>query len=209
MGLNGQRRGGNRRLRRRLTRAPEAMVGCPVARPRPGSAALPRAVRCALRRHRSRAGAPPRGHFDHAAGQLSAFLKLCKTPPCQTFTPPGTLLSRRRPGPGAPTGSAAAAGPSSSAEDPSPTASGTKPRVFQYEMAPRTFSRVRIIFAFSSWSSSILAARAESASPISAPRAAAPQARSTTACQSISMWWVVMTNHVTGAPPVPLLPHVL
>jgi hypothetical protein len=181
LGLNGQRRGGNRRLRRRLTRAPEAMVGCPVARPRPGSAALPRAVRCALRRHRSRAGAPPRGHFDHAVGQVSAFLKLCKTPPCQTFTPPGTLLSRRRSGPG----SVGAAGLASSAEYAPPTTSGTTPRVFQYEMAPRTFSRVRIIFAFSSLSNSILAACAESASPISAPRAVAPQASMTTACQTI------------------------
>ena len=114
------------------------------------------------------------GHFDHAVGQVSAFLKLCKTPPCQTFTPSGTLLSRRRPGPGAPAGSAGAAGPSPSAEDaPTP---GTKPRAAQCEMAPRTFSIVRIIFAFSSLSKLILAALADSASPMSAPRAATAQA---------------------------------
>eukprot|EP00964_Phaeocystis_antarctica_P040166 scaffold22962_cov64-Phaeocystis_antarctica.AAC.5 len=35
--------------------------------PLPGSAELPRAAGCALKRHRSRAGALPRGHLDHAA----------------------------------------------------------------------------------------------------------------------------------------------
>ena len=42
------------------------MAGHPLAGSRPGSAELPRAARRALRRHRSRAGARPRGHFDHA-----------------------------------------------------------------------------------------------------------------------------------------------
>ena len=37
-----------------------------MARSLPGSAELPRAARSALRRHRSRAGALPGGHFDHA-----------------------------------------------------------------------------------------------------------------------------------------------
>ena len=110
-------------------------------------------------------------------------MKLCKTPPCQTLTPPDTLLSRRRPGPGSPAGPADAAGPSSSAEDaPTP---GTKPRVAQCERAPRTFSMVRTIFAFSSLSNSILAALADSASPMSAPPAATAQASITTACQPI------------------------
>eukprot|EP00964_Phaeocystis_antarctica_P116403 scaffold80350_cov42-Phaeocystis_antarctica.AAC.2 len=45
----------------------QAVAGCPVAGPRPGSAELPRAARRALRRHRSPAGALPRGRFDHAA----------------------------------------------------------------------------------------------------------------------------------------------
>ena len=40
--------------------------GCPVAEPRPGSTELPRAARRALMRHRSRAGALPRLHIDHA-----------------------------------------------------------------------------------------------------------------------------------------------
>ena len=43
-----------------------AVAGCPVGRPLTGSTELPRATRRALGRHRSRAGAPPRGHFDHA-----------------------------------------------------------------------------------------------------------------------------------------------
>ena len=42
------------------------MAGRPVGRPLPGSTELPRAARRALRRHRSRAGAPPRGRFDPA-----------------------------------------------------------------------------------------------------------------------------------------------
>eukprot|EP00964_Phaeocystis_antarctica_P067504 scaffold40866_cov44-Phaeocystis_antarctica.AAC.2 len=61
-GLSGRRRW-NRWLRRRLARAKEAVVGRPVAGPRPGSAELPRAARRALSRRRSRAGALPRGHF--------------------------------------------------------------------------------------------------------------------------------------------------
>ena len=72
---------------------------------------------------RSRQAGPEQAQgssFDHAGRQVVAFLKLCKTPPCQTFTPPGTLLSRRRPRPGAPAGSADAAGPSCSAEDSPP-----------------------------------------------------------------------------------------
>ena len=40
-----------------------------MAELRPGSAALPRVARRALRRRRSRAGALPRGHFDHAGVQ--------------------------------------------------------------------------------------------------------------------------------------------
>eukprot|EP00964_Phaeocystis_antarctica_P098444 scaffold64469_cov44-Phaeocystis_antarctica.AAC.4 len=43
-----------------------AVAGRPVGRPLPGSAELPRAAGCALRRHRSRAEALPRVHFDHA-----------------------------------------------------------------------------------------------------------------------------------------------
>eukprot|EP00964_Phaeocystis_antarctica_P108048 scaffold72694_cov75-Phaeocystis_antarctica.AAC.5 len=42
------------------------MAGRLVARPPPGSAELPKAVRRALRRRRGRAGALPRLHFDHA-----------------------------------------------------------------------------------------------------------------------------------------------
>jgi hypothetical protein len=55
---------------RRLARAPQAVAGRPVSRP--GSAEPPIAVRRALRRRRSRAGAlpVPRGRFAHAAPQL-------------------------------------------------------------------------------------------------------------------------------------------
>eukprot|EP00964_Phaeocystis_antarctica_P030150 scaffold16998_cov59-Phaeocystis_antarctica.AAC.3 len=66
--LNGQRRW-NQRLCRRLARAPEAVAERPEGRLLPGSPELPRAARRALRRHRSRAGALPRGHFDYAAVQ--------------------------------------------------------------------------------------------------------------------------------------------
>ena len=66
--LDGQRQG-NRRLGRRLARAPEAVAGRPEGRPLPGSAELPRAARRALRRHRSRAGALSKGHFAHAAAR--------------------------------------------------------------------------------------------------------------------------------------------
>ena len=45
-------------------------MGAQWAGPFLGSCAeLPRAARCTLRRHRSRAGVLPRGHFDHAAVQ--------------------------------------------------------------------------------------------------------------------------------------------
>eukprot|EP00964_Phaeocystis_antarctica_P149783 scaffold117006_cov71-Phaeocystis_antarctica.AAC.2 len=50
----------------RLARAPAAAAGRPVGRPPLGRAELPRATRRALRRRKSRAGALPRGHFDHA-----------------------------------------------------------------------------------------------------------------------------------------------
>ena len=46
------------------------MAGHPVGRPLPGSAELPRAARRALRRHRRRAGALPKGHFDHAGERV-------------------------------------------------------------------------------------------------------------------------------------------
>ena len=42
----------------------EAVAGCPVAEPRPGSAEPPRAARRTLRSRRSRARAVLRGHFD-------------------------------------------------------------------------------------------------------------------------------------------------
>eukprot|EP00964_Phaeocystis_antarctica_P145607 scaffold111722_cov75-Phaeocystis_antarctica.AAC.2 len=60
-------RQGNRRLGRRLARAPEAVAGRPEGRPLSGSSEPPRAARSALRRHRSRAGALPRLQFEHAA----------------------------------------------------------------------------------------------------------------------------------------------
>ena len=67
-----------------------------------------------------------------------------------------------------------------------PPLSGVKPSSPQYEMAPRTFSSLRLIFAFSPLSNSIFAAIADSASLMSAPQAAVPQRRSgTTACQII------------------------
>ena len=43
-----------------------------MAGPQPGSAELPITARCALGRHRSRAGALPRGYFDHAAVRMAA-----------------------------------------------------------------------------------------------------------------------------------------
>eukprot|EP00964_Phaeocystis_antarctica_P098855 scaffold64807_cov66-Phaeocystis_antarctica.AAC.2 len=68
--LHGQRRW-NRRLWRRFARAPEAVTGCPVAEPRPGSAKPARAAGRALRRHRSRAGAlPRRARRSVALGEL-------------------------------------------------------------------------------------------------------------------------------------------
>ena len=59
-GLDGGRRW-NRRLWRRLARAPEAVAGRSVGRPLPGSAELPRTARRALRRRRRRAQAPSAG----------------------------------------------------------------------------------------------------------------------------------------------------
>ena len=43
----------------------------------PGSVGLPRAARRALRRHRGRAGALPRGHFDHAATPFGSSTPSC------------------------------------------------------------------------------------------------------------------------------------
>ena len=60
----------NQRLRRRRARSPEAATGRLVAGLQPGSAELPRAIRCALRRRRSRAGALPRGSNCDRAGRL-------------------------------------------------------------------------------------------------------------------------------------------
>eukprot|EP00964_Phaeocystis_antarctica_P079098 scaffold49246_cov60-Phaeocystis_antarctica.AAC.2 len=51
----------NRWRWRRLARAPEAVAGCPVGRPLPRRAELPRSARRALRSRRSRAGGLPRG----------------------------------------------------------------------------------------------------------------------------------------------------
>ena len=72
--LEGQRRWHpwHRWLWRRLTRAPEAVATRSVGRPLPGSAELPRAARRVLRRHRSRAGALPRVHSDHASVRAEA-----------------------------------------------------------------------------------------------------------------------------------------
>ena len=56
--LHGQRRW-NRRLWRRLARAPEAVAGRPVRWPLPGSTELLSVDRCILRKRRNRAGALP------------------------------------------------------------------------------------------------------------------------------------------------------
>ena len=63
-------KGSDRRLWRQLARAPEAVAGHLVAGPHPGSAELPRAARRTLRRCRSRAEPPPRGHFNRAVAPL-------------------------------------------------------------------------------------------------------------------------------------------
>ena len=54
------------------------MAGRPVTRPLLGSAELPRAARRALRRHRSRIGALPRGHLDHAAARSAGWLAVLR-----------------------------------------------------------------------------------------------------------------------------------
>ena len=65
--LNGQRQR-NARLLRRLAGTHEAVAGRPAGRPLLGRrTGLLRAARRTLRRHRSRAGALARLHFDHAA----------------------------------------------------------------------------------------------------------------------------------------------
>eukprot|EP00964_Phaeocystis_antarctica_P013472 scaffold7375_cov51-Phaeocystis_antarctica.AAC.2 len=64
--LDGQRQC-SRRLWRRLARASKAVAGHPVVWPLFGSTEPPGAVRRALRRHKSRAEALPRLHFDRAA----------------------------------------------------------------------------------------------------------------------------------------------
>ena len=56
------------------------MAGRPVGRPLPGSAELPRAARRALGRHRSRAGALPSGHFDHAGTPLLRLVPPLRVP---------------------------------------------------------------------------------------------------------------------------------
>ena len=91
-------------------------------------------------------------------------LKLCKIPPCQTFVPLGSLLSRRR------RESLASGG-----SDDAPT-SGPMPSASQYEMAARTLSSVRCIREFSLFSSAILAACAQSALPGSTPWTTTAQA---------------------------------
>ena len=56
------------------------MAGRSVCRPLPGSAELPRAARRALGRHRSRAGALPSGHFDHAGTPLLRLVPPLRVP---------------------------------------------------------------------------------------------------------------------------------
>ena len=60
-----------------------------MGRPRPGSAELPRAARRALGRRRSRAGALPRGHVDHAA--MPPLRKSCVEDPESTRVSASTL----------------------------------------------------------------------------------------------------------------------
>eukprot|EP00964_Phaeocystis_antarctica_P105139 scaffold70209_cov33-Phaeocystis_antarctica.AAC.1 len=59
----------NRRLWRRLSRAPEEVTGRSVGRPLPASAELSSAARRGLRRHRSRAEALPRARFGRAGAR--------------------------------------------------------------------------------------------------------------------------------------------
>ena len=79
----------NQRLRRRRARSPEAATGRLVAGLQPGSAELPRAIRCALRRRRSRAGALPRGsNFDQRWETAWRGTPACRwtgSGPCRTF----------------------------------------------------------------------------------------------------------------------------
>ena len=79
--LDGQRQC-NRRLWRRLARAPEALAGRPVARPLPGSAELPSAARRALWSHRSQAGTLPKAgqSADQAIGQHTRPIRRVKVP---------------------------------------------------------------------------------------------------------------------------------
>jgi len=56
------------------------VAGRPVGRPFPGSAELPKAARRALGRHRSRAGALPSGHFDHAGTPLLRLVPPLRVP---------------------------------------------------------------------------------------------------------------------------------
>ena len=119
---DGQRQG-NRQLWRQLARAPEAVAGCPVGRPRPGSTEPPGAARRALRRQMGRAGALPREHFDHAAAPVEMEVSKAarargakpglvesRTPrrladPCARGSPPGL-----RPGTGRPSTTASRTG---------------------------------------------------------------------------------------------------
>ena len=111
-------------------------------------------------------------------------LKLCKIPPCQTFVPLGSLLSRRR------RESLASGG-----SDDAPT-SGPMPSASQYEMAARTLSSVRCICEFSLFSSAILAACAQSALPGSTPWTTTAQAHNIEASHvavrvGATMAWIV------------------
>ena len=86
--LNGQTPR-NQRLRRRRARSPEAATGRLVAGLQPGSAELPRATRCALRRRRRRAGALPRGsNCDQRWETAWRGTPACRwtgSGPCRTF----------------------------------------------------------------------------------------------------------------------------
>ena len=82
---------GNRRLWRRLARAPEAVAGCLEGRPRPGSAELPGAAR---RTPTEEAQEPSwgaaeggAGRCDHAASQPRG----CRSGPLQMGRSPGSL----------------------------------------------------------------------------------------------------------------------
>ena len=58
----------------------QAVAGRPVGWPLPGSAELLRAATRALTKHRSRASALPRGHFDHAGAPLNGFEAVGRQP---------------------------------------------------------------------------------------------------------------------------------